>query len=80
MQDPQPGVSDSDAIQYPEGRRTDEKKSGYKVGDRVDKAGKCVCEICHTEGGVHEHEFVEGEEFPLCMNCGKATSWKKAEE
>jgi len=57
-------VSDSDAIQHPEGRRTDEKKSGYKVIDRVDKAGKYVCEICHTEGGVQEHEFVEGEEFP----------------
>ena len=60
--------------------RMGDKKSGFKVGEKVEEPGKYVCEICHTEGGVHEHEFREGEEFPACMNCGKATSWKKLEE
>jgi len=54
----------------------DEKN--YKVGESVPENGKYVCEICHTEGGVDAHEFHEGEEFPVCMNCGHATSWKKA--
>ena len=31
-----------------------------------------------SAGGVHEHEFKEGEEFPACMNCGDATAWKEA--
>jgi hypothetical protein len=56
------------------------KKDDFRVGDKVEENGKYVCEICHTEGGVHEHEFHEGEEFPVCMNCGKATKWKKVEE
>ncbi|MBN2565058.1 MAG: hypothetical protein JXB46_05055 [Candidatus Eisenbacteria bacterium] len=54
------------------------RKSGFKVGEKVEESGKYVCEICHTEGGAHEHVFKEGEEFPVCMNCGKATQWKKA--
>jgi hypothetical protein len=57
----------------------DEKKK-YHKGDKVEAEGKYVCEICHTEGGVHTHEFHEGEEFPACMNCGEATQWKKAED
>ena len=48
----------------------DEKRPNFNAGDKVEKAGKYYCEICHTEGGVHEHEFKEGEEFPACMNCG----------
>jgi hypothetical protein len=56
------------------------EKKAYRKGEKVEAAGKYFCEICHTEGGVHEHEFREGEEFPACMNCGGATSWKKLEE
>jgi hypothetical protein len=56
------------------------KKEQFKVGEKVEEDGKYYCEICHTEGGVHEHEFHEGEEFPACMNCGQATKWKKTEE
>ncbi len=56
----------------------DEKKVEFHAGDKVEKAGKYYCEICHTEGGVHKHEFIEGEEFPACMNCGDATAWKEA--
>jgi len=58
----------------------DDKKGTYRVGEKVEKAGKYVCEICHTEGGVHKHEFKEGEEFPACMNCGEATQWVEAKE
>ncbi len=54
-----------------------EEKRNYKVGESVPEEGTYVCEICHTEGGVDEHHFHEGEEFPVCMNCGHATSWKK---
>ncbi len=53
-------------------------KQRYRVGDKVEDEGAYVCEICHTEGGVHVHEFKEGEDFPTCMNCGASTSWKKA--
>ena len=56
----------------------DEKKAEFHAGDKVETAGKYYCEICHTEGGVHKHEFKEGEEFPACMNCGDATAWKEA--
>ena len=52
----------------------------YRKGDKVEESGKYVCEICHTEGGVHSHEFKEGEEFGACMNCGDATAWKKVED
>ena len=54
-----------------------EKRDSFKVGDKVPEEGNYYCEICHTEGGVHAHEFKEGEEFPTCMNCGHATSWAK---
>ncbi|MFH1865531.1 MAG: hypothetical protein ABIK85_06575 [Candidatus Eisenbacteria bacterium] len=57
-----------------------DKKDKFHEGEKVEKAGTYVCEICHTEGGVHTHEFKKGEEFPVCMNCGDATQWKKAEE
>ena len=57
-----------------------DKKEKFRKGDKVEEAGTYVCEICHTEGGVHKHEFKEGEEFCGCMNCGDATAWKKAEK
>ena len=57
-----------------------EEKSKHRKGEKVEKTGKYVCEICHTEGGVHVHEFKEGEEFPACMNCGDASSWTEATE
>ena len=53
------------------------KEKKYRKGDKVEKAGTYICEICHTEGGVHVHEFKEGEKFPACMNCGDATAWKQ---
>jgi len=56
----------------------DEKKN-YKVGEKVEATAEYVCELCNTEGGVHVHEFKEGEEFPVCGVCGNAaSSWKKA--
>lgn len=54
-------------------------KKSYHKGDKVEKAGTYVCEICNTEGGVHTHEFKEGEEFCGCMNCGESTQWKKSD-
>jgi len=57
-----------------------EKKDSFRAGDKVPEEGHYFCEICHTEGGVDTHEFKEGEEFPVCMNCGHATSWKKKSE
>lgn len=58
----------------------EEKKNSHRPGEKVEDAGEYVCEICNTEGGVHEHVFKEGEEFPVCMNCGASTSWRKAPE
>jgi len=56
-------------------------KERYRVGEKVEKSGEYVCELCNTEGGVHVHEFKEGEEFPVCGVCGNvASSWKKTEE
>jgi hypothetical protein len=55
-------------------------KQSFKVGEKVEESGNYVCEICHTEGGVDEHEFKEGQLFPACMNCGKATTWKKTKK
>ena len=55
-------------------------KKNFHKGEKVEEAGTYVCEICHTEGGEHVHEFKEGEEFCACMNCGEATAWKKTEK
>ncbi|HYW69202.1 MAG TPA: hypothetical protein VE960_06315 [bacterium] len=54
-------------------------KKSYHKGEKVEEAGTYVCEICHTEGGKHTHEFKEGDEFCACMNCGEATAWKKTD-
>lgn len=54
-----------------------ETKDRYRPGDEVPETGNYYCEICHTEGGVEGRELHEGEEFPVCRNCGDATSWKK---
>lgn len=56
----------------------EKKNESYRPGDKVEEPGEYVCEICNTEGGVHGHVFKEGEEFPVCMNCGASTSWRKA--
>jgi hypothetical protein len=56
----------------------EKEKSTFRPGEKVEDAGEYVCEICHTEGGVDTHTFKEGEEFPVCMNCGSATAWRKA--
>ena len=55
-------------------------KSNYRKGEKVEETGTYVCEICNTEGGVHAHEFKEGDEFCGCMNCGDSTSWKKTDD
>ena len=56
----------------------DEKKN-YHTGEKVEETAEYVCELCNTEGGVHVHEFKEGEDFPVCGVCGNAaSSWKKA--
>jgi len=53
-------------------------KDSFSPGDKVPETGQYLCEICNTEGGVHDHRFKAGEEFPQCMNCGCSTSWRKS--
>jgi len=53
-----------------------EEKTSFRPGDKVPETANYYCEICHTEGGVDGRELREGEDFPVCMNCGDATSWK----
>jgi hypothetical protein len=53
-------------------------KDSFSAGDKVPETGQYLCEICNTEGGVHDHRFRAGEEFPQCMNCGCSTSWRKS--
>ena len=55
-------------------------KNNFRKGEKVEESGTYVCEICNTEGGVHTHEFKEGDEFCACMNCGDGTSWKKTQD
>lgn len=54
-----------------------EKKKSFRAGEKVPEKGSYYCEICHTEGGVSHREFTEGDDFPVCMNCGDSTSWAK---
>jgi hypothetical protein len=56
----------------------EKSKGSYRPGDKVEESGEYICEICHSEGGVDAHVFNEGDEFPVCMNCGASTSWRKA--
>ncbi len=56
-----------------------DKKEKYRVGEKVEETAEYVCELCNTEGGVHVHEFKEGDEFSVCGVCGNvASTWKKA--
>ena len=53
-------------------------KDRFRAGDKVDEAAEYVCDLCHTEGGTDAQRLKKGSRFPVCMNCGSATSWRKA--